>query len=128
MLCKKDGISRSSHRRCFVRKVVLEISQNSQESTCATASFLKKLQTYTYEQFLRTPFLQNTSGRLLPNFAKFTEKHLYQNLFFNEVAGQACNFIKKETRAQVFSFEFGKISKHTFYYRTPLVVASARCT
>ena len=32
----------------------------------------------------------------------------------------ACNFIKKETLAQVFSCQFCKISKNTFSYRTPL--------
>ena len=35
---------RSIHRRCSVRKDVLEISQDSQENTCARASFLIKLQ------------------------------------------------------------------------------------
>ena len=33
---------RSSHRRCSVKKVFLEISQNSQENTCARVSFLIK--------------------------------------------------------------------------------------
>ena len=28
---------------------------------------------------------------------------------------QACNFIKKETLAQVFSYEFCEISKNTFF-------------
>ena len=37
---------------------------------------------------------------------------------------EACNFIKKETLAQVFSCEFYEIYKNTFYYRTPLVAAS----
>ena len=37
---------------------------------------------------------------------------------------QACNVIKKETQGQVFSCEFCEISKNTFLYRTPLVVAS----
>ena len=32
--------------------------------------------------------------------------------------------MKKETLTQVFSCEFYKISKSTFYYRTPLVAAS----
>ena len=36
----------------------------------------------------------------------------------------ACNFIKKETLAQVFSCEFYEISKNTFFYRTPLVATS----
>ena len=29
---------------------------------------------------------------ILRNFAKFTGKHLCQSLFFNKVAGAACNF------------------------------------
>ena len=37
---------------------------------------------------------------------------------------EAYNFIKKETLAQVFSFEFCEISKNSFSYRTPLVAAS----
>ena len=37
---------------------------------------------------------------------------------------EACNFIKKETLAQVFSCEFCEIYKNTFYCRTPLVAAS----
>ena len=35
-----------------------------------------------------------------------------------------CDFIKKETLAQVFSCEFREIFKNTFYYRKPLIVAS----
>ena len=50
----------------------LEISQNSQENTCARTSFLK----------------------LQP---------------------QTCNFIQKETLAQVFACEFCEISKNTFF-------------
>ena len=34
-------------QRCSVKKVLLKISQNSQENTCARASFLIKLQTET---------------------------------------------------------------------------------
>ena len=33
---------------------------------------------------------------------------------------EACNFIKKETVAQVFSCEFCEIYKNTFYYREHL--------
>ena len=58
------------------------------------------------------------------NFTKFTRKHLCQSLFFNKVAGLACNFIKTETLAQVFSCEFCEISKNTYSYRTPPVAAS----
>ena len=38
--------------------------------------------------------------------------------------GQASNFIKKETLAQMFSCEFCEIFKTTFFYRTPPVAAS----
>ena len=61
-------------RRCSVKKVFLEISQNSQKNTCARVSFSIKLQT------------------------------------------EACNFIKRATLAQVFSFEF---CEHLFLQNTP---------
>ena len=77
------GLAEAVARRCFVKKVFLEISRNSQENTCTRVSFLIKSQ------------------------------------------AEACNFIKKQTLAQVFSCEFCKISKNTFYYRTPFVAASA---
>ena len=44
--------------------------------------------------------------------------------FFNKVAGDACNFIKKRVLVQVLSCEFCEISKNSFSYRTPLVDAS----
>ena len=56
---------------CSVKKMFLEILQNSQENTCAKVFF-----------------------------------------------------IKKEALAQLLSCEFCEISKNTFFYRTPLVVAS----
>ena len=40
----KNNIFRSSHQRCSLRKVFLEISQNSQENTCVRVFFLIKLQ------------------------------------------------------------------------------------
>ena len=68
---------------------------------------------------------------VLRNFAKFTGKHLCQSLFFNKVAGLwplACNFIKKEILAQVFSREFCKISKNTFFTEHLWTTASAALT
>ena len=61
---------RSSHQRCSLKKRVLRISQNSQENTCKRASFLIKGLWHrccpvNFAKFLRTPFLQNTSRRLL---------------------------------------------------------------
>ena len=90
------------------------------------------LGTHVHRNSIRHSLLKLRSSRpevfckkgVLRNFTKFTGKHLCQSLFFNKVAGQACNFIKKETLAQVFSCEFCEISKNTFFYRTPLVAAS----
>ena len=79
-ICSTCRKSKSSHRRCSVKKMFLGISQNSQENTCARVSILIKLQAcnfilkyrlwhrcfpVNFVKFLRTPFLQNTSGRLL---------------------------------------------------------------
>ena len=55
----------------------------------------------------------NVRQCVLRNFAKLTGKHPCQSLFLIE--SQPCNFIKKETLAQVFSCEFCKISKNTFF-------------
>ena len=60
---------------------------------------------------------------VLRTLAKFTGKYLCQSLFFNKVACGACNLIKKETLAQVFSCEFCQISENTFLHRTPLLAA-----
>ena len=53
----------------FYKKVLLKILQNSQKNTCPRLSFLKKRPWHrcfpvNFAKFLRTPFLQNTSGRL----------------------------------------------------------------
>ena len=61
---------------------------------------------------------------LLKNFAKFRGKHLCQSLLLNKVV--ACNFIKKETLAQVFSCGFCEIFRNTFFCRAPPVPASER--
>ena len=58
---------------------------------------------------------------VLKNFAKFPE-----SLFQQCCRTEACNFIKKETLAQVFSCEFYKTFKNAFSFRTPLVAASER--
>ena len=63
---------------------------------------------------------------VLRNVVKFTEKHLWQSLFFNKFAG-LCNFIKKETLPQVFFCEFCDISKNTFYTEHLWVTASDHC-
>ena len=49
-------------------------------------------------------------------FLAILQKFTGYNLFFNKFAGPG----------QVFSCEFWKISKNTFFYRTPSVAASER--
>ena len=57
---------KSIHWRCSVKKVFLKNSQNSQENTCARVFQLwRRCFPVNFEKFLRTPFLQNTSGWLL---------------------------------------------------------------
>ena len=48
---------------------------------------------------------------ILRNFVKFTEKHLWQSLFFNKVAGKA-------TLAQVFPENFTKFLRTPFLQNT----------
>ena len=47
---------------------------------------------------------------VLKSFAKFTGKHLYQSLLFLiKLHSEVCNFVKKDTLAQVFSYKFCEI-------------------
>ena len=50
-----SALSRSSHLEVFVKKVFLEISENSQENTCVRVSFLINLQALGF--FQRTPLV-----------------------------------------------------------------------
>ena len=85
--CRKKKLdTEATTRGVLSKKVFLKISQNSQENTCARLSFLIKLQVLglrpaallkkklwyrrfpvNLAKFLRTTFLQNTVGRLLPD-------------------------------------------------------------
>ena len=78
---------RTSHRRCSLKKVFLEIPQNSQEKHLCQSLFFNKVAGLrratllkerlwrrcfpeNFAKFLRTPFLQNTSIRLLLTFKR----------------------------------------------------------
>ena len=63
------GHSRQATTKAFLwKKMFLEISQNSQENSCARVYFLLKMRLWhrcfpvNFAKFLRTFFLQNTSG------------------------------------------------------------------
>ena len=56
------------------------------------------------------------------NFAKFTRKHLCRD----RVSGlRPATLLKKRLCQRCFSYEYCKISKNTFSYRTPPVAATA---
>ena len=55
------------------------------------------------------------------SIAKFTGKHLLQNLF----SKSSCNFIEQETPAHVLFHEFCKISNHSFFCGTLLVAGQS---
>ena len=64
----------------------------------------------------RRPEVFNEKG-VLRNFAKFTGKHLRQIVSFLiklQASASACNFIKKETLAQVFIVNFAKFLRKSF--------------
>ena len=56
------------------------------------------------------------------------ENNLRQSLFFNKLQAESCNFIEKETMAQVFFYEFFEIFKNSFLYRIPKVATSLHTT
>ena len=61
----------------------------------------------------------------LGSFAKFTEKHLCQSLFFNKVAGlRPAILLKKSLWHGCFPVNFAKFLRTLFFYRTPPVAAS----
>ena len=58
---------------------------------------------------------------VLKNFAKFTEKHLCQSLFFNKVAGlRPATLLKKRLWHRCFSVNFAK------FLRTPFLTEHLR--
>ena len=89
---KYKGNAKAVVQRCSVKKVFLNISQNSQENTCARFSFLIKLQTWclqfyykrdchrcfpvNFAIFLRTPFFYRT-----PLVAAYGNDLFFQFLF-----------------------------------------------
>ena len=62
-----------------------------------------------------TLFLEAATEGAFKIFTKFRVKHLSQNLFFDKVVGTELQLYKKETLAQVFSYELCEIFKNTFF-------------
>ena len=83
-------LKEAATRGVLCKKVFLEVSQNSQANNCARVSFLIKSQAWglqpeacfpvNFVKFLRTLFLQNTSGRLL-----LVLRFVFFGLFFTAI-------------------------------------------
>ena len=107
----------------------LEILQNSKENNCARISFLIKLQArpatllkkrfwhrcfpVNFAKFLRTPFLQNTSWRLLPyilQYLRFSNVYIYIVCFYNYDSYAYLILVvqatKKDQSLSLFSFNW----------------------
>ena len=67
----------SRHRRCSVKRLLLEMSQNSQENTCARVCILIKLQ--------RAARNTKDLGWLLPKFETKSLKMLWERVQFSKV-------------------------------------------
>ena len=66
---------KSCHQRCSVKKGILKNCAKFTENTCARVSFFKislwhRCFPVNFAKFLRTPFLQNTSGRVTVCFKR----------------------------------------------------------
>ena len=73
-------------------------------------------------------YQEETSNYLFPKAETVAQRIFVKKLFseFRKIhrkTPEACNFIIKETLAQVFSSEFWEISINTFFHRTPAVAA-----
>ena len=87
--------------RCSVKKVFLDILQNSQKNSCARVSFSIKLQA---------------------EACNFIKKRLWDRCFPVNFAETA--ILLKQTLAQMSPCEFCGISRINFSYKIPLVAAS----
>ena len=79
-------------------KRIINIFQLSQLMIAADGEFLGL-----YLKSLKTLFIKSLYRSSLPE------------LFCKKKVARACNFIKKESLTQVFSYEFCEISKNTFF-------------
>ena len=68
----------------------------------------------------RGNFQKQSLGGVFKNFAKFTEKHLSQSLFFDKAA----TLLKKRLWHKCFPINFEKLLRKRFFYRKPPVTAS----
>ena len=96
MSCKSEAVV----QWCSVKKMLLKISQNSQENTCAKAFFLKKLQAPHME-------IQNSHSQVFLNscserFPKIHRKHQCRSIVLIKLQVTACSIVEEDTPTQIF--------------------------
>ena len=99
----------------FVRDCILQTKKKNRNSLCDHSFF------FYISALLRYARLNDGFTNYI-QFYSFEKRHI--NEFFTLPNVFTCNFIKTETLAQVFSYEFCENFKNTYFYRTPVVAAS----
>ena len=97
-------LSSTRNFRSSLRTPCSKIWLSIQLFFCATYWKDKCLTFLKEPRFFDLPIQKQSSGGVLRNFSEFTGKHLCQNLLLIKLL--TCNFVKKETLAQVVSCEF----------------------
>ena len=130
--------NRSIHRRCSVKKGVLNNFANFTGKHICRSHFLLKLQAEDFYnkkrlqhwcfpvkcvKFIRTLILKNICKRLNISIIVKLEK---KNIIPKQLYGwpKASNFIKKKALKQVFSCEFYDVFKNIFFKKTTAVAPS----
>ena len=92
-----SGVSTSSHQRCSVKKVFLEVSRNSQENTCSRVSFFIKLQAQACNLIKKETLAQVF-------FCEFCK--ISKNAFFTEHLRTTASKFYKDQLQVLFQFLF----------------------
>ena len=110
-------------KRFGISRIICEISLVVKKRLYMGEKEIHDLETDSKWSILKLPF----SRTIFFEFNLTVDWRCSINKVFLEISlASACNFIKKEALAQVFSCEFCKISRNTFSFRTPLVAVSDR--
>ena len=99
------------------RGTLLKVNESDILHYLSSADLLKSFS----EAVTRRSFVKKVFLKISQNTQKTP---VSESFFLIRLQAQACNFIKKETQAQVFSCEFCEIFKNSLFYRTPPVAAS----
>ena len=82
------SLYRSSHRRCSVRKVFLEIWQNSQENTCTRISLFNKVAGLRFATLLE----KRLWHRCFPGFYEISKNTFFTEHILATVSGYSVKF------------------------------------